>query len=162
MLGGVAYPGGPPHPPMHRPSVPPPPPDGQQRPGRVEPVPGTAFGVVHLEVPPATSGLAIGALVVGIASIVVSLIVVCFGLVGASDGWGAWAAGAFAVLGIIAGAAGAVVGLLARRQIQRVGPASSMRFQGRGLAMAGLICGAVGLAITLIGFVAALALQLSV
>ena len=61
-------------------------------------MPGTPFGVVHLDVAPVTSGLAIGALVAGIASVLVSLLVICFGVVFKNDG-GAWASGAFAVLG---------------------------------------------------------------
>jgi hypothetical protein len=143
-------------------SVPPPPTDAQQRARRVDPIAGTAFGVVHLEVPPATSGLAIGGLIAGIASIVVALVVLCFGLVGAEGGWGAWAAGAFAVLAAAAGVAGVALGVLGRRQIKQVGPASSMRFQGQGLATSGVVCGIVGLVIALIAFFAALALQVAV
>jgi hypothetical protein len=145
-----------------RPVSVPPPTDAQQRARRVDPGAGTAFGVVHLEVPPATSGLAIGALVAGVASIVVSLVVLCFGLVGAEAGWGAWAAGAFTVLAVAAGAAGVALGLLGRRQVRQVGPAASMRFQGQGLASAGFACGIVGLVIALIAFFAALALQVAV
>ncbi|GIF72856.1 hypothetical protein [Asanoa siamensis] len=155
--------GGPPYPVNQpRPVSVPPPPDGQQRARRVDPIAGTAFGVVHLEVPPATSGLAIGALIAGIASILVSFVVVCFGLLGAEAGWGAWAAGAFTVLAVAAGGAGVALGVLGRRQIRRVGLASSMRFEGKGLASAGLVCGILGLAIALIAFVAALTLQVAV
>ncbi|MEV4618636.1 hypothetical protein AB0J74_08030 [Asanoa sp. NPDC049573] len=124
-------------------------------------MPGTVFGVVHLEVPPATSGLAIGALVAGIAAIGVAFVVLCFGLVGSDDGWGAWAAGAFTVLAVAAGAAGVALGVLARRQIRAVGPASSMRFQGQGLASAGLICGIAALVIAVVSFGAAVALQVA-
>jgi len=144
------------------PIVPPPPPDGVQRAKRVEAVPGTAFGVVHLEVPAATSGLAIGALIAGVAAILVGLVVVCFGLVGAGQGWGGWAAGAFTVLGVIAGGAAVALGVLARRLIGRGGADGAMRFEGRGLALSGLICGAAGLLVTLLGFFAAVALQLTV
>ena len=45
--------------------VPPPTDDQRRPPKRVEMVPGTPFGVVHLDVAPVTSGLAIGALVAG-------------------------------------------------------------------------------------------------
>src|SRR5687768_5867942 len=41
---------------------------------RVDPVPGTEFGVAYLAVPPTVSGLAAGSLVTGIASIVVGII----------------------------------------------------------------------------------------
>jgi hypothetical protein len=159
----VAQQGGPSYP-VNQPrplSVPPPPTDAQQRTRRVDPVPGTVFGVVHLEVAPATSGLAISALVAGIAAIVVAFVVLCFGLVGADAGWGAWAAGAFTVLTVAAGTAGVALGVLARRQIRQVGPAASMRFQGKGLASAGLICGIAGLVIGVVAFVAALALQIA-
>lgn len=131
-----------------RPPVRPPPRDAWHRPRRVEPVPGTPFGLVHLEVPPVTSGLAVGSLVTGIASILVSLVVACFGLIGAGAGWGPWAAGAFALLAILLGGAGVVLGVLGRRQIRRTGPASAVRFTGNGLAVAGLICGGTGLALT--------------
>ncbi|MDG4821216.1 hypothetical protein O7635_05015 [Asanoa sp. WMMD1127] len=144
-----------------RPVSVPPPTDAQQRTRRVDAVPGTGFGVVHLEVPPATSGLAIGALITGVASIVVAFIVLCFGLVGSEAGWGAWAAGAFTVLAVVAGVAGVALGVLARRQIRRVGPAAAMRFQGRGLATSGFICGIVGLVIAVIAFFAALSLQIA-
>ncbi|SDY69186.1 hypothetical protein SAMN05421684_1050 [Asanoa ishikariensis] len=162
MLVGVAQQGGPVYPVNQpRPVSVPPPTDAQQRTRRVEAVPGTAFGIVHLEVPPATSGLAVGGLIAGIASIVVSFVVLCFGLVGAQDGWGAWAAGAFTVLAVSAGVAGVALGILGRRQIRQVGPAASMRFQGKGLASAGFICGIVGLVIALLAFFAAVGLQVA-
>ncbi|MFJ8580291.1 hypothetical protein [Micromonospora sp. NPDC093277] len=122
-------------------------------------MPGTPFGVVHLDVPPVASGLAVGSLVSGIASILVSVLVFCFGLSGPSLG-GAWAAGAFTVLGGLAGTAAIVAGLLARRQIRRPAPPPAVRFTGNGLAVAGLSCGGVGLLLSLVGLVLALVLQL--
>ena len=62
-------------------------------PERVDQVTGTGFGLVQFQVAPITSGLAIGSLVAGIASILVSLAVVCFGVAGAQEGWGGWVAG---------------------------------------------------------------------
>jgi hypothetical protein len=124
-------------------------------------VPGTPFGVLYLDVPPVTSGLAVGALVAGIASILLSLIVVCFGLAGAQAGWGPWAAGAFALLAVLVGGAGVVLGVLARRQIGRAKPPPAVRFAGRGLALTGLICGAIGLAGTLAAFALAVLLRLA-
>src|SRR5215467_951823 len=56
---------------------------------RLQPVGGTPFAFGYVKVPPVTSGLAIGALIAGIASILVALGMVCLGLSGASDGWGA-------------------------------------------------------------------------
>ncbi|WP_091202650.1 hypothetical protein [Micromonospora narathiwatensis] len=121
-------------------------------------MPGTPFGVVHLDVPPVTSGLAVGSLVSGIASILVSVLVFCFGLSGPRAG-GAWAAGAFTVLGALAGGAAIVAGLLARRQIRRPAPPPAVRFTGNGLAVTGLSCGGVGLLLSLVGLALALALQ---
>jgi hypothetical protein len=87
--------------------------------------------------------------------------VLCFGLVGAEAGWGAWAAGAFTVLAVAAGTAGMALGVLARRQIRRIGPAASMRFRGQGLASAGFICGIGGLVVAVVSFVAAIVLQIA-
>ncbi len=140
--------------------VPPPPREPARPPKRVDPVPGTPFGVVHLDVPPVTSGLAVGSLVTGIAAILVSFLVLCFGIAGPDYG-GAWAAGAFTVLGGLAGTAAIVGGLLARRQIRRPAPPPAVRFTGRGLAVAGLSCGAVGLLLSVLGLGVALLVQLT-
>lgn len=115
--------------------------------------------MVYLQVAPITSGLAVGSLVAGIASVLVSMVVVCFGLAGAQEGWGAWAAGAFAVLSGLAGMAGIALGELGRRQIRRPAAPPAVRFTGRGLALAGMICGAVGLALTVLALATALILQ---
>jgi hypothetical protein len=146
--------------PWMQPLPPPPPRDAWRAPRRVEAVPGTSFAVVHLDVPPVMSGLAVGALVAGIGSILVSFIVGCFGLLGAQDGWGAWVAGAFALIAVLAGAAGVALGLLGMRQIRQDAPPPAIRFTGRGLAIAGIACGATGLGITVLAFVVALLLQL--
>ncbi|TYC07003.1 hypothetical protein FXF53_02325 [Micromonospora sp. WP24] len=125
----------------------------------MEPVAGTPFGVVHLEVPPVTSGLAVGALVAGVVSILVSILVICFGVTGGS--WtGVWAAGAFTVLGVLTGAGATAAGLLALRQIRRPLPPPAVRFTGHGLAVAGISCGGVGLLLSLIGLGLALLLSL--
>jgi hypothetical protein len=130
----------------------------------VNAIPGTPFGVVTLDVPPATSGPAIGALVAGIAAILVSFVVVCFGLAGAQGGWGVLAAGAFTLLALVAAAGAVVLGVAARRQIRQarqLGPESALRYAGRGLATSGQVCGLVGLGVTLAGFVASVLIQLS-
>lgn len=141
--------------------VPQPPRETWRPPRRVDPVAGTPFGLAYLDVPPITSGLAVGALVAGIAAIVVSLVVACFGIVGASGGWGAWTAGAFGVLAALLGAAAIVLGVLGQRQIRQDAPPPAVRFTGAGLATAGIWCGASGLALTVLAFGVAVLLQVS-
>jgi hypothetical protein len=116
---------------------------------------------VHLDVPPVTSGLAVGSLVTGIASVLVSFVVWCFGLTGAQAGWGAWVAGAFALISVLAGVAAVALGLLGLRQIRRGAPPPAIRFTGRGLAIAGIVCGGVGLGLTALGFALSLVIQLA-
>ena len=121
-------------------------------------VPGTPFGLALVPVPPTASGPAWGSLATGIGSILVSFVVGCFAAVGASGGWGPAVAGAFALLAILAGVAAVVLGRIGLRQI-----AASRRIRGtrgdvggRGAALAGLICGVVGLAFTGLAFLLAL------
>ncbi|MGA5301244.1 hypothetical protein ACPCHT_15040 [Nucisporomicrobium flavum] len=116
-------------------------------PERVEPVPGTQFGLVQLRVAPITSGQAIGSLIAGIASILVATLVLCFGVAGSAQGWGGIVAGAFALLGGLAGGGAIAVGLIAQRQIKRSGQAGRVRFTGRGVAIAGISCGGAGVGI---------------
>lgn len=139
---------------------PPPPRDALGQPRRVDAVPGTPFGVVHLDVPAVTSGLAVGSLVAGIVSILVSLLVVCVGMAGA-DGDGAWAAGAFTVLGALTGAGAVGAGLLGLRQISRPMPPPAVRFAGRGLGWAGVSCGGAGLLLNVGGLGLVLLVALS-
>jgi len=141
--------------------VPPPPPAGRWQPERVDAVPGTEFGLVQLKVEPITSGLAIGSLLAGIAAILVSLLVLCFGLVGAQAGWGALIAGAFTLLSVLGGGGGVALGLVARRQIRGSGRTGQVRFTGGGIAIAGISCGAAGAGIALACLVLAVVLQLS-
>ncbi|MGW4498473.1 hypothetical protein ACWENR_07620 [Micromonospora sp. NPDC004336] len=115
--------------------------------------------MVHLDVPPVTSGLAVGSLVAGIVSILVALLVICFGAVAAMGG--AWAAGAFTVLGVLAGAGAVAAGLLGLRQIRRGAPPPAVRFTGRGLAVAGVSCGGAGLLLSLLGLGLALLVALA-
>ncbi|MGN9776234.1 hypothetical protein ACTMS0_10720 [Micromonospora sp. H33] len=126
----------------------------------MDPVPGTPFAVVHLDVPPVTSGLAVGSLVAGIVSILVSLLVICFGAVG-QDWDGVWAAGAFTVLGVLAGAGAIGAGLLGLRQIRRPAAPPAVRFTGRGLAISGVSCGGAGLLLSLLGLGLALLVSLA-
>ncbi|WP_433300616.1 hypothetical protein ACQP2F_03675 [Actinoplanes sp. CA-030573] len=144
----------------YAPQVPPPPPAGRWQPERVEAVPGTEFGLVQLRVEPITSGLAIGSLLAGIAAILVSFLVLCFGLAGAGPGWGAVVAGAFTLLSVLGGAGAIIVGLVARRQIRRSGHTGQVRFTGGGLAIAGISCGGAGAGIALGGLALSVVLQL--
>ncbi|MER7418102.1 hypothetical protein ABT346_15210 [Micromonospora peucetia] len=125
---------------------------------RVDPVAGTPFGVVQLDVPPVTSGLAVGSLVAGIVSTLVAMLVICLGAVSGTGG--AWAAGAFTLLGVLAGAGAVVAGLLGLRQIRRPAAPPAVRFTGRGLAVAGVSCGGAGLLLSLLGLGLALLLAL--
>lgn len=133
------------------------------RPTRVEPLPGTPYGLVIYGTPRVVSGPAVASLVAGIAGLVVALVVGCFGLGATADGALAWVAGAFAVLAAFLGGAGLWLGMLALRQARRA------RFQarpggevgGRGLAISGLVCGACALAITVFAMLTAVLLALA-
>jgi hypothetical protein len=122
-------------------------------------VDGTSFGVAYLELPPITSGMAVGALVAGVGSLLVSLLVGCFGLAGANAGWGGWVAGAFAVLATLLGSAGVGLGVAGLRQI-RLAAARATPVIGRGLGIAGISCGATGLVLTALLMVITLLIQL--
>lgn len=178
----------------------PPPREAWQRPVRLEPVPDTPFALAILGSPEATSGPAIGSLVSGVAAALVALVVSCFGLAGAADGWGLWVAGAFAILAAFLGVAAVVLGLTGRRQVrQRTGrpaprpdPYGAMSpygampsapgaavvaapaapggdsgagavrpVRGRGMAVAGLICGASALVVVVCSLAGAAVIQLS-
>lgn len=135
---------------MHQP---PPPREAARRPTRVEPVPGTSYGLAIFGAPPATSGPAVGALVAGIAALLVSFLVGCVGLAdaassdGGADGWGALVGGAFAVLTGFLGAAAVGLGVVGvRRTGSRTQPADSP-VRGRGMAIAGIACGGAGVVI---------------
>ncbi len=117
----------------------------------MEPVPGTAFAVAYLPVPATVYGPAVGSLVTGIAAVLVGLFVACLGLGTGS----AVAAGAFTITTSLLGGAALVVGVLAMRQIK----ASAGRFSGRGMAITGIVCGATGLGIGLLGLLLAVAVQ---
>lgn len=148
-------------PPVTPPPVPPPPADAQWRPARVEPVAGTDYALVQIQVAPVSSGLATGGLIAGIASIGVCALVLCFGVAGSSAGWGGWVAGAFTLLAVLVGGGAVAVGLVAARQIRRSGRDGMMRFTGRGTAIAGISCGAAGAGIALLSLALTLVLQLS-
>lgn len=112
----------------------------------MDPLPGTAFGVAYLGVAPTVSGLAVGALVAGIGSIVAAIFVSCLGPVGAGNGWGLLVGGAFAVLAGLLGCSGVGLGMSGMRQVGR----SAGLVAGGRLGVAGIWCGVAGLALTVI------------
>jgi hypothetical protein len=144
---------------VHRPApVAPPPRDAVRRPTRIEPVPETSYGLAIYGSPPSVSGPSIGSLVAGIASILVSFAVSCAALVelaatsdenasNATPGAAALVGGAFAALAAFLGIAGIGLGLAGMRQTRRAALAADGAVSGRGMAIAGLVCGSVGLTI---------------
>lgn len=127
---------------------------------RVDAVGGTEFGLAQLRVPPITSGLAIGGLIAGIGAILVSVLAACFGVVEATEDFGAWVTGAFTLLSVLAGGGAVAAGLIALRQIRRSGHTGRVRFTGRGLAMAGIVCGAIGAGIGVLALTLGLLAQM--
>ncbi|WP_338090581.1 hypothetical protein [Planosporangium thailandense] len=115
-------------------------------------MPGTGFGLAYFSVPPVVSGQAVGGMVAGILAILVSLVVGCFGLAGAQQGWGPIVGGAFAVLSAALAMGAIGLGWFSVRQITR----SVGRLAGRGMAISGIACGGVGLVLTVIALVLAL------
>jgi hypothetical protein len=167
-MGGVSesqpvYPPAPVAPPV----VPPPPRESIRRPIRVEPVPDTPFGVAIYGTPPTVSGPAIGSLVAGIAAILVSLVVSCFALVEAAGraedaaGTGALVGGAFAALAGCLGIAGIGLGVAGMRQTRQARLSTDGAVTGRGIAVGGLVCGSVGLAIAACSLGAAIMIALA-
>lgn len=148
-------------PPQGPPGPPPPPEDGRWQPARIDPVGGTEYGLVQIQVPPVVSGQATGAMIAGIGSIVVSLLVFCFGSAGAAAGWGGLVAGAFTLLAVLIGGGAVAAGLIASRQIRRSGRDGMLRFTGRGQAIAGISCGATGVGIALLSLGFSLLVQVS-
>ena len=137
----VPYRGMPPGP------VPTPPDVEPLRPVAVREVPGTPFGLMIMGITPTVSGPGVGALVAGIGSILVTMIELCFGLIGASGGWGPAVAGAFAVLAGALAIGAIALGSISLRQIRRARATGGLR--GRGQALAGIVCGSIGLAMDL-------------
>ena len=121
-----------------------------------EAVGGTPFGVAIVGVAPTPSGPATASLIAGIASILVSFVVGCFGVYGANAGWGPVVAGAFAVLAGFLGVGALLLGRVGLGQIRRRVGWSVV--SGRGLAISGMICGAVGLTLTVVSVVLAVVL----
>jgi Domain of unknown function (DUF4190) len=119
---------------------------------RVDPIPGTSFGLAYVTVNPTVSGLAVGSMVAGIGSVAVSALVYCFGLAGAADDWGVLVSGAFVILAVVVGSAAIATGLVSLRQIRR----APNEQRGRGLAVTGLACGGSGVGLALLGLLVAI------
>ena len=153
-------PAGTPYPPAWPAPAPTPPSGGQWEAATVRRVEGTDFGLVELKVSPLSSGQATGSLIAGIGSILVALLVLFFGLIGSTgnEHWGGWVAGAFCLLGVLVGGGALALGLLARRQIRGSATSGSVRFSGRGLAIAGISCGGAGAGISLLSLALSLVL----
>jgi hypothetical protein len=109
----------------------------------VAPVPGTAFGVALVEVRSTASGPAVASLVSGVISILLSLVVLYF-----ASADGPAVAGAFAILTLLVSAASVGLAGAGLRRIRRSAPWGAAR--GRGIAVAGMACGAVGFAGTVL------------
>jgi hypothetical protein len=111
-------------------------------------MPGTAFRLAIVGLPTSPSGPASASLPFGIASILVSFAVMLFAAAGAHDGWGPAVSGAFAVLSVLAAIAALSLSQYGLRQIRR----AYGRVTGRGLAIAGTVCGLIGLILTVLAF----------
>jgi hypothetical protein len=106
-------------------------------------VPGTAFGVALVEVQSTTSGPAVASLVTGAISILLSLIVLYF-----ASADGPAVAGAFAILTLVVSAASVGLAAAGLYRIRRSAAWGTAR--GRGVAIVGMACGAVGFAGTVL------------
>jgi hypothetical protein len=128
---------------------------GLPRPVAVAPMPGTAYAVALVEVGPTVSGPAVASLVTGVGSVLVSFVVVFFAAIGATSGWGPAVAGAFAILATLLCVAALSLRRAALRRIRSSAAWGATR--GRGMAVTGLVCGLIGLGLTVITMLVALA-----
>jgi hypothetical protein len=120
----------------------------------VAPVEGTPYGLAVVGLPPVTNGPAGASLPLGMVSVFASLLVLCFGAVGANRGWGPAVAGAFALPSLFAGVAAVTLGQVGLRRATRW----AGQVGGRGVAISGLVFGIVGLVLDALFFLVALAL----
>jgi hypothetical protein len=120
-------------------------------------VPSTAYGVAIVPVSTTVSGQAVASLVAGVGAILVSFVVLLFGVVGGSKGWGPQVAGAFALLATVVGVAAVVLSRIGARRVRVAGG----EVTGRGMATAGMVCGAVGLGLTVVGMLLSVSLTIS-
>ncbi|GAA4248719.1 hypothetical protein [Dactylosporangium darangshiense] len=121
---------------------------------RVDVVQGTPFGVAYPTIQSVPSGQATGSLVAGIASVLVALFAVCLGATGAEPGWGLAASGAFTILGVFLGGGAVGLAVYGLRQIRR---AAGQGVTGKGMAVTGIVLGAVGAGLALLALLIPLA-----
>jgi hypothetical protein len=121
---------------------------------RIDVVQGTPFGVAYPAFQGVRSGPATGSLVAGIASVLVALFAICLGATGARSGWGLAASGAFTILGVFLGAGALGLALYALRRIRR---AAGQAISGRGMAITGIVLGAVGAGLAVLALLVAVA-----
>lgn len=121
---------------------------------RIDVVQGTPFGVAYPTFQAVPSGQATGSLVAGIASILVALFAACLGVTGAEAGWGLAASGAFTILGVFLGGGALGLGLYGLRQIRRAG---GQGITGRGMAITGIVLGAVGAGLAVLALLVSVA-----
>ena len=111
-------------------------------------MPGTPYRLAIVGLPSAPSGPASASLPFGIASILVSFAVMLFAAAGAQNGWGPAVSGAFALLSVAAAIAALSLGQYGLHQVRR----AYGRVTGRGVAIAGIVCGVAGLVLTALAF----------
>lgn len=128
---------------------------GLPRPVAVAPLEGTGFAIALVEVRPTVSGPAVASLVTGIGSLLVTTAVGLFALLGAAAGWGAPVAGAFAILATLLCLASVLLYRSAVRRIRASVPWGPV--VGRGMGVAGMVCGLTGVGLTALIMLAALA-----
>jgi len=144
---GYPYLPAPPLPPRLPPGVP------RLRPVRIDPVPGTSFGVAIPALSPTLSGLAVGSTVAGVGAVLVGLVVLCVGISRTSSG--ALVGGAFAALAAVVGLGAGGAALAGLREIR----AAAGQVTGRGLAITGLTCGGTGFGLAAVGMLLAVLLS---
>ncbi|BCJ37888.1 hypothetical protein Athai_53910 [Actinocatenispora thailandica] len=105
--------------------------------GYAVPPPTPQYGVMLPASKPPNSGLAIGAMVAGIAGCAISITGLC-----------SWI---LSVPAILAGGAGLVLGIIARKNLTSTSGRTEQT--GSGMAMAGIVCGAIGAGLGLIGVI---------
>jgi hypothetical protein len=101
------------------------------------PAPTPQYGVMLPASKPPNSGLAVGAMVAGIAGCAIAI--------------GGFCSLIISIPVILAGVAGLVMGIIARKSLTTTSGAADQ--SGAGMALAGIICGAIGAGLGVIGLI---------